>query len=75
LTISNFLPAPAGRVYRARAPRRATGDARPDASGHARLIAEHPALASPPDRLEVTLEPAAGGITPSGPILIAWPQR
>jgi hypothetical protein len=49
------------------------GDAIPDASGHARRIAEHPALASRPDRLEVTLEPETGGMTPSGPVVIAWP--
>jgi RNA polymerase sigma-70 factor (ECF subfamily) len=75
-TLSNFPPAPAGRVYRAWALRGATwvplGDARPDVSGHARGIAEHPALASRPDRLEVTLEPETGGAAPNGPVLIAW---
>jgi RNA polymerase sigma-70 factor (ECF subfamily) len=75
-TLSNFPPAPAGRVYRAWALRGGSwiplGDARPDASGHARQIAEHSALASRPDRLEVTLEPETGGTTPSGPIVIAW---
>jgi RNA polymerase sigma-70 factor (ECF subfamily) len=79
VTLSNFPPAPAGRVYRAWALRGAAwvplGDALPDASGHARQIAEHPALASRPDRLEVTLEPETGGTTPSGPILIAWPPK
>ena len=35
-------------------------------------IAEHAALASRPDRLEVTLEPETRGTTPSGPIVIAW---
>jgi RNA polymerase sigma factor (sigma-70 family) len=78
-TISNFPPAPAGRVYRAWALSGGAwiplGDARPDASGHARQIAEHPALASRPDRLEVTLEPEIGGTAPSGPILIAWPPN
>jgi RNA polymerase sigma-70 factor (ECF subfamily) len=79
LTLSNFPPAPAGRVYRAWALRGGTwvplGDARPDASGHARRIAEHPALASRPDQLEVTLEPELGGTAPTGPILIAWPPK
>ncbi len=78
-TLSNFPPAPAGRVYRAWALRGGSwvplGDARPDFSGHARHIAEHPALASRPDRLEVTLEPEIGGTAPSGPILIAWPPK
>ena len=75
-TISNFPPAPAGRVYRAWALRGVAwvplGEVRPDASGHARRIAEHPALASRPDRLEITLEPETGGTEPSGPIVIAW---
>jgi RNA polymerase sigma-70 factor (ECF subfamily) len=75
-TLSNFPPAPAGRVYRAWALRGGTwvplGEPRPDASGHARGIAEHPALSSRPDRLEVTLEPEIGGPAPSGPVLIAW---
>jgi hypothetical protein len=78
-TISNFPPAPAGSVYRAWALRGGAwvplGDARPDASGHARWIAEHPALASRPDRLEVTLEPETGGTAPSGPIVIAWTPK
>ncbi len=78
-TLSNFPPAPAGRVYRAWALRGGSwiplGEARPDASGHARQIAEHPALASRPDGLEVTLEPEPGGAAPSGPIVIAWSAR
>jgi RNA polymerase sigma factor (sigma-70 family) len=78
-TLSNFPPAPAGRVYRAWALRSGAwislGDARPDASGHARRIAEHAALASPPDRLEVRLEPETGAAAPTGPILIAWPPK
>ena len=75
-TLSNFPPAPAGRVYRAWALHAGTwvllGDARPDASGHARRIAEHTALSSRPDGLEVTLEPEGGGTAPSGRVLIAW---
>ena len=78
-TLSNFPPAPAGRVYRAWALHGAAwiplGDARPDTSGHARRIAEHPALASRPDGLEVTLEPETGGPAPTGPVLIAWPPK
>src|SRR5215813_5750704 len=53
-TLSNFPPAAAGRIYRAWALYGSTwiplGDARPDASGHARGIAEHPALGTRPDR-------------------------
>ena len=78
-TLSNFPPAPAGRVYRAWALFGKTwvslGEARPDSSGHARHIAESPLLAARPDRLEVTLEPETGGAAPAGPIQIAWPPR
>jgi RNA polymerase sigma-70 factor (ECF subfamily) len=76
LTISNFPPAPGGRVYRAWALHDGTwiplGDARPDASGHSRLIAEHPALSSRPDRLELSMEPEIGGTAPGSAALIAW---
>jgi RNA polymerase sigma-70 factor (ECF subfamily) len=76
-TLSNFPPAPAGRVYRAWALYGGSwiplGDARPDASGHARAISEHPDLASRPDRLQVTLEPETAVPAPTGPIQIAWP--
>ncbi len=76
LTLSNFPPAPGGRVYRAWALHGGTwiplGDPRPDASGHARLIAEHPALSSRPDRLELSMDPEISGTAPGGPALIAW---
>jgi RNA polymerase sigma-70 factor (ECF subfamily) len=76
LTISNLPPAPGDRVYRAWALSGGIwiplGEARPDASGHARLIAERPALSSRPDRLELTIEPEVGGTARSGSALIAW---
>ena len=78
-TLSNFPPAPAGKVYRAWALHAGTwialGDPISDVAGHPRRIAEHPALAARPDGLEVTLEPEVGGNAPSGPILIAWPAK
>jgi len=78
-TISNFPPATAGRVYRAWAFHGGTwvplGDVHPDASGHARQIAENPALASRPERLEVRIEPEIGGAAPTGSVLIAWPPN
>ena len=78
-TLSNFPAAPAGSVYRAWALFGGTwiplGDALPDASGHARRIAEHPSLAARPDRLQVTLEPETAGTAPGGPIQIEWPPR
>ena len=79
LTLSNFPPAPAGKVYRAWALiggiRVPLGDPISDVAGHPRRIAEHTALASRPDRLEVTLEPDTGVRTPSGPVVIAWPAN
>jgi RNA polymerase sigma factor (sigma-70 family) len=78
-TLSNFPPAPAGRVYRAWALQAGTwiplGDAVPDAAGHARRIAENPALASRPERVEVTLEPETAGAAPTGPVVIVWAPR
>ena len=77
MTFSNFPPAPAGRVYQAWALRNGTwtslGTIRPDANGSARLIAEGPDLAVPPEAIQVTLEPGAGSAAPSGPVVIAWP--
>ena len=78
-TLSNFPPATAGRVYRAWAFQAGTwialGDAIPDAAGHARRIAESPALATRPDRVEVTMEPERAGSTPAGPVVIVWDPR
>lgn len=77
ITISRFEPAPAGRVYRAWAQVRGTWVPlvvlAPDASGHARGIAEHPALAVAPDRVEVTLEADETGSAPAGRVVVAWP--
>jgi RNA polymerase sigma-70 factor (ECF subfamily) len=77
MTFSNFPPAPAGRVYQAWALRSGTwtslGTVQPDANGSARLIAEGPDLALPPEAIQVTPEPGVGGAAPSGPALIAWP--
>jgi hypothetical protein len=78
-TISRFPAAPGGRVYRAWAQVRgewvALGTLAPDSAGHARTIAEDPALASAPDRVEVTLEPESESraTAPSGAVVVAWP--
>jgi RNA polymerase sigma-70 factor (ECF subfamily) len=77
LTLSNFAPPPAGRIYQAwfeRGGRRMSiGLARPDAQGKARLTVEGAAFAERPDALEVTLEPPGGSAVPSGPALVRWP--
>jgi RNA polymerase sigma-70 factor (ECF subfamily) len=76
-TVSYLPPAPSGRVYHAWALQSGTwvslGAVRPDASGHARGIAENAALASQPDRVEVTVELEVTEATPRGPVVIAWP--
>jgi len=79
LTLAHFPPAPEGHTYQAwiRHGERwvSLGTALPDATGHARIVAEGPAYASAPDELQVTLEPAAGSAAPSGPAAAAWPAR
>jgi RNA polymerase sigma-70 factor, ECF subfamily len=77
VTFSNFSPPPAGRTYQAWARHGATwtslGAAVPDSAGRARLIAEGSALATRPDEIRVTVEPAGGSATPLGPVVIASP--
>jgi RNA polymerase sigma-70 factor, ECF subfamily len=76
LTVSNLAPAPEGKVYRAWAGYEgqwiALGSVHPDASGADRLIAENPALATPPDTVEVTLETSDTASAPTGPVVISW---
>jgi RNA polymerase sigma-70 factor (ECF subfamily) len=77
LTASHLGAPPAGRVYQGWVRHGETwtslGLLRVDAQGQGRLIAEAPALAAPPDAIEVTLEPAGGSEAPSGPVVIVWP--
>ncbi len=76
MTFSNFAPAPPGRVYQAWALHGAVwtslGTALPDSAGKARLIAEGAPLASRPDGVEVTMEPAGGSASPGGTVVISW---
>jgi RNA polymerase sigma-70 factor, ECF subfamily len=52
------------------------GEAVPDAAGHARRIAENPALGTPPERLLVTRETGPAGAEPGGRTMAAWePDR
>jgi RNA polymerase sigma factor (sigma-70 family) len=79
LTLSHFPPAPAGRAYQAWIRHgeawRSLASARPDASGHARLVVESAEVAAAPDALQVTLEPEAGSPSPTGPVLALWPAQ
>ena len=45
----------------------------PRADGTAQLVAEDAALATPPEAVAITLEPASGSAAPSGGGVLAWP--
>ncbi|HEY3173131.1 MAG TPA: sigma-70 family RNA polymerase sigma factor [Thermoanaerobaculia bacterium] len=76
VTLSNFAPAPAGKIYQAwvLANRRwvSIGTARPDANGRARLIAEGSIFGARPQEVDVTLEPVGGSPSPAGSVVVAW---
>jgi anti-sigma-K factor RskA len=76
VTFSNFAPAPAGKIYQAWVLANgrwvSIGTARPDASGRARLIAEGSIFGARPQEVEVTLEPAGGRRSPTGPVVVSW---
>jgi RNA polymerase sigma-70 factor (ECF subfamily) len=76
VTLSRFAPVAAGEVYQVWAQHGATwtslGTVTPAADGSARLIAEDPALTTPPGGLEVTREARPGSATPTGPVIVAW---
>jgi RNA polymerase sigma factor (sigma-70 family) len=76
MTFSRFPAPPSGRTYEAWARHGTTwtslGTVVPDVDGSARLIAESPVLATVPDAVQVTTEPAAGSSAPSGPVVVAW---
>jgi hypothetical protein len=75
--------APSGRTYRMWAlfkdsattgsRRVAIGTVRPDATGHARIIAQGTTYQQAPQALEVTLEPNVSGHSPAGPVALRWP--
>jgi RNA polymerase sigma-70 factor (ECF subfamily) len=81
LTLSSLAPAPEGYEYRAWASHggRWTLLGRPqlDNDGRCLIIAEGPELATPPDQLQVTLEPvgnrADAKAAPTGPPVVRWP--
>jgi RNA polymerase sigma-70 factor, ECF subfamily len=81
LTLSYLAPAPHGYEYRAWASHRGRwtllGRAQLDNDGRSLIIAEGPDLATPPDQLQVTLEPvgahAGADAVPTGPPVVRWP--
>jgi RNA polymerase sigma-70 factor (ECF subfamily) len=78
ITFSNFPAPPAARTFQAwaRCDGRwiSLGTMDPD-HGSGRLIAEHAALAAPPDAVQVTIEPRGGSPTPAGRVVAAWTRR
>jgi RNA polymerase sigma-70 factor (ECF subfamily) len=76
MTTSFLDPTPAGQRYQAWVFNNgywvSLGVLQPDSQGTALLIAEGDALATPPERLEVTLEPLALSVVPTGPVVLAW---
>lgn len=78
VTLSHFPKAPPGETYRvwARLAGRwvAVGDGGVDENGRARLVAEGPAFDLWPEALAVSRERGAAGGSPSGPILVRWPN-
>ena len=83
LTLSYLAPAPGGYEYRAWASHGGRwtllGRAQLDNDGRSLMIAEGPELATPPDQLQVTLEPigtrAGAGAVPTGPPVLRWPAQ
>ncbi len=75
MTFEDFAPAPAGQTYYAWVRHggqwTSLGVITPDGTGSALLIIESPETATPPDALEVTLEPVRGSPQPSGPVVVS----
>ncbi|MDQ6906642.1 MAG: sigma-70 family RNA polymerase sigma factor [Chloroflexota bacterium] len=76
MTFEDFAPAPVGQRYQVWARHNgqwvSLGTMEPDADGNALRIIENPANATLPEALQVTLEPARGSPTPSGPVVVSW---
>jgi RNA polymerase sigma-70 factor, ECF subfamily len=76
LTTESLSAPPAGQVYEAWVRHgdtwTALGILQPNTDGTARLIAENSALATSPNAVEITLEPAAGSQQPSGALILSW---
>ncbi|MBV9582414.1 MAG: sigma-70 family RNA polymerase sigma factor, partial [Chloroflexi bacterium] len=74
---TEFLPTPpSGKTYQAWARHGDTwtslGTFTTNADGTAQLIAEDPALSTPPDAVLITLEPSGGSHAPTGQPVLAW---
>ncbi len=76
LTVTGLPAPPAGRSYVAWARIDARwvrlGAVVPDAGGHGLLIAEDPALVTPPEEVRLTLEATPNGVEPQGSEVLRW---
>jgi len=76
LSVSNLPPAPAGSAYRGWASTAdhwtPLGTLMLNDVGASRVIGEGPALATPPDVVEVTLESTSTGAAPAGQPVLIW---
>jgi RNA polymerase sigma-70 factor (ECF subfamily) len=76
LTTELLASPPTGESYQAWVRHGATwtslGTFAPDRDGAAQVIAESPALTTPPDAVEITLEPSSGSQAPTGQVVVAW---
>ncbi len=75
---TEFLPAaPSGETYQAWVRHgdawTSLGTFAPAPDGSAQVIAEDASLTTPPDAIEVTLEPTSGSRTPTGQVILTWP--
>jgi RNA polymerase sigma factor (sigma-70 family) len=79
VAIDNFPPAPAGQTYQGwvllHGAWRSLGALRPDAAGGGLLIVEDAELSVLPEAVQITLEPSSGSVSPTGPVIVAWPNR
>jgi RNA polymerase sigma-70 factor, ECF subfamily len=76
---TELLPTPdAGQTYQAwvRHGEKWTslGTLTPSSDGSAEVIAQDEALTTPPDAVEITLEPSAGSRAPTGKLVLTWPN-
>lgn len=78
VTLSHFAPAAPGHAYQMWALRAGTwsslGTVVPGDDGTARIVVEDSGLATLPDRLSITLEPAGGSAQPSTDVVVQWPD-
>jgi RNA polymerase sigma-70 factor (ECF subfamily) len=76
---TEFLPsAPSGETYQAWVRHGETwtslGTFTPNPDGTAQLVSQDPALAQAPEAVEITVERGGGNQTPSGQVVLVWPN-